>query len=177
MADKPTPSHAVPGARIGRFVGNALERLEDVATSALIVSIFALVFGQVIARYVLDAPPFWVEELARTAMVWLTFLAAALVTSKVLHLVMTMITDRLGRKASTVFTYVGEVVILVTSIMMVPAAWHLLTTLSGVASSTGLLPRGALFLAPLIGFSLMAIHAFINILWKSPQDTPGEVAL
>ncbi|QPZ38323.1 TRAP transporter small permease [Paramicrobacterium chengjingii] len=170
-------SRTLPGHRAGRLVADVLERIEELASGVLIVGIFGLVFGQVIFRYVLDSPPFWIEEIARTGMVWLTFIAAAMVTSKVLHLVMTMITDRLGQRASIVFTYFGELTILVTSVALVPAAWHLVSTLGGVSSSTGLLPRSALFLAPLIGFGLMALHSFINILWKKPHEAPGEVAL
>lgn len=170
-------SFSIPGRRAGRWVGNALEKLEDAASSILIVAIFGLVVTQVFARYLLESPPFWVEELARTGMVWLTFIAAAFVTSKGAHLVMTMITDQMGRRASIIFTYIGEFVILLCAIIMVPAAWHVISAVGGVASSTGMLPRSALFMAPLIGFGLMAVHSLINILWRTPSETPAEVAL
>lgn len=176
MTDDSTAT-ALPGGRIGRRIGELLESVEKAITSGLLVAVFVLVFGQVVARYALSSPPFWIEEIARMGMVWLTFLAAAYVTGKGLHLVMTMITDKLGKTASVVFTYIGEVIILITSLALIPASWHLVSTLSGVASSSGLVTRGVLFIAPLLGFGLMAVHSIINILWKKPVENTGEVAI
>ena len=46
------------------------------AVAAVLVMVFAAGW-QVLARYVLDAPPIWTEELARRAMVWAGMLGAS----------------------------------------------------------------------------------------------------
>lgn len=45
----------------------------------LIICWVCIIFGQVIARYIFRAPPFWTEELARYMFTWLCFLGAAYV--------------------------------------------------------------------------------------------------
>lgn len=161
--------------RAFRVLGRGLEHLEAFASSVLILAIFGLVIGQVISRYVLESPPFWIEEIARTGMVWLTFISAALVTSKRAHLTMNMLAERLGGRINRALKYAGEAMILVVSITMVPASWHLITTLGDVASSSGFLPRSVLFFAPCLGFGLMALHSLFNLF--SHEDARGEVTL
>lgn len=46
------------------------------AVAAVLVMVFSASW-QVIARYILDAPPIWTEELARRAMVWAGMLGAS----------------------------------------------------------------------------------------------------
>ena len=46
------------------------------AVAAVLVMVFSAAW-QVIARYILDAPPVWTEELARRAMVWAGMLGAS----------------------------------------------------------------------------------------------------
>lgn len=54
--------------------------LNGIALWGAVLAVLAMVFAagwQVLARYVLDAPPIWTEELARRAMVWAGMLGAS----------------------------------------------------------------------------------------------------
>ncbi|SDJ18027.1 TRAP transporter small permease [Lutimaribacter saemankumensis] len=54
--------------------------LNSIALWGAVLAVLAMVFAagwQVLARYVLDAPPIWTEELARRAMVWAGMLGAS----------------------------------------------------------------------------------------------------
>lgn len=54
--------------------------LYSIALWGAVLAVLAMAFSaswQVIARYVLDAPPVWTEELARRAMVWAGMLGAS----------------------------------------------------------------------------------------------------
>lgn len=67
-----------------RVLAIYLDRLSSVlnrialwgAVFAVLVMVFAATW-QVVARYILDAPPVWTEELARRAMVWAGMLGAS----------------------------------------------------------------------------------------------------
>lgn len=67
-----------------RGVARALDRLSSVlngiALAGAVLAVLAMVLAagwQVVARYVLDAPPVWTEETARRAMVWAGMLGAS----------------------------------------------------------------------------------------------------
>jgi TRAP-type C4-dicarboxylate transport system permease small subunit len=67
-----------------RGLARALDRLSSAVNSIalwgamLAVIVMVLAAGwQVVARYLLDAPPIWTEELARRAMVWAGMLGAS----------------------------------------------------------------------------------------------------
>ena len=54
--------------------------LNGIALWGAVLAVLVMVFAagwQVLARYVLDAPPIWTEELARRAMVWAGMLGAS----------------------------------------------------------------------------------------------------
>lgn len=67
-----------------RAAALALDRfsaaLNSIALWGAVLAVLAMVYAagwQVIARYLLDAPPVWTEELARRAMVWAGMLGAS----------------------------------------------------------------------------------------------------
>lgn len=56
------------------------ETLNKIALWGAVIAVLVMVFAaswQVFARYLLDAPPIWTEELARRAMVWAGMLGAS----------------------------------------------------------------------------------------------------
>jgi TRAP-type C4-dicarboxylate transport system permease small subunit len=67
-----------------RIMARTLDRLSVMLNAAAlwvaVLAVLVMVFAagwQVLARYVLDAPPIWTEELARRAMVWAGMLGAS----------------------------------------------------------------------------------------------------
>jgi TRAP-type transport system small permease protein len=65
----------------------------------IIVMCLAVALG-VVSRYVVGRPLLWTDEVARLALVWLTFIGAAqLFTYQGGHLSLTLLTDRLGPTA------------------------------------------------------------------------------
>ena len=68
--------------------------LENVV-GAILGVMAILVIYQVLARYVLDDPPSWTEELARYLQVWLVLLAAPICLYRGMHLAVNYLTPRL----------------------------------------------------------------------------------
>ncbi len=61
-------------------------RLLECVCAGLLASMVILLFIQVVGRYVLQHPPDWTEELARTVFVYATFVGAALAIARNAHL-------------------------------------------------------------------------------------------
>ncbi|MBK5926365.1 TRAP transporter small permease [Rhodobaculum claviforme] len=59
-------------------LSNGLDRLAGWAAMGFLVVLVVVVMIQVIARYVLNAPPAWTEEAARYAMIWAGLMGATL---------------------------------------------------------------------------------------------------
>lgn len=74
-----------------------LIRLEQVVAVALLAVVLTTMAAQVIARYVLHTPLSWSEEVARLAMVWLTFIAASFILARREHIAV----DLRGAASST----------------------------------------------------------------------------
>jgi TRAP-type C4-dicarboxylate transport system permease small subunit len=66
---------------------------------ALSMGIAAVVFLQVVFRYVLRQPLFWSEELPRYLLIWMSFLAAALAQKTEAHINITLCLTWLPRRS------------------------------------------------------------------------------
>lgn len=66
--------------RLARILDRFSHRLNQIALAGAVLAVLVMAFSalwQVIARYALDSPPVWTEELARRAMVWAGMLGAS----------------------------------------------------------------------------------------------------
>lgn len=66
--------------RLARTLDWLSSRLDSIALWGAVLAVLVMVFAagwQVVARYILAAPPIWTEELARRAMVWAGMLGAS----------------------------------------------------------------------------------------------------
>lgn len=64
----------------------ALSRAEDVFISALLITASAILFVNVVARYVFNSGSTWAEELVRYQIVWLVFVGASVAARKGIHI-------------------------------------------------------------------------------------------
>ena len=65
---------------LAKFIDQVSLSLNKIALRGAVLAVLVMVFAaawQVVARYILDAPPVWTEELARRAMVWAGMLGAS----------------------------------------------------------------------------------------------------
>ena len=90
-------------------IGRMLDAVASLAMAiaALLLVILIVIFGWLVfGRYVLNATPTWVEQLALLIVVWIAFLGAAVGVRRKTHLSVDFIRDALKprpRKALTVF--------------------------------------------------------------------------
>lgn len=78
-----------------RKLVDAVEQLLDKVMLCLFVVMVAAIVWQVFARYMLEQPTVWSEELARYLMVWVTMLGSAYVLGRGDHVAVTVFVDPL----------------------------------------------------------------------------------
>ena len=112
MATPPdTPAPAPPSAARGRL-HDWLKRANAAVLIAMMGAMVALVFGNVVARYVFNVSFIWAEELSQYLMVWVTFLGAAYAYGLNEHIGLDFVVDRIrSEKARTVIRLLGEICI------------------------------------------------------------------
>jgi len=90
----------------------AVERAVNGLCIGLMCVAFGITFFHVIGRYILRAPIFYSEELARFCFIWTTFLGASIVHRNDEHTAVTYFEGKLPFKARTVFYIIRSVIIL-----------------------------------------------------------------
>ena len=122
-------AHKPPGGGMAGF-----ERILLAANRGLIVGMMAamvaLVFANVVSRYVFNYSIIWAEELSQYLMVWITFLGAGLAMREGRHVSVQMLQDALpprlvrGARISVEFIILGFLAALVVlGVMFVRFAW------------------------------------------------------
>jgi len=84
----------VSGHLIIRWLDRA-ERLITAATAVIMIILSALICWQVFSRYVLNASPFWIEEMSVIALMWIGLLGAAGCVWTDSHMSLEMVVKRL----------------------------------------------------------------------------------
>jgi len=129
----------------------------------LSASIAAVVFLQVVFRYVLRQPLFWSEELPRYLLIWTTFLAAALAQKHEAHINITLFVTRLSRRLHDGLRILANLIILGFLGVLVYSG-SLVTSITAHHRSTALqIPMGIVYLALPVGSALMMLYLLLQI--------------
>ena len=121
---------------------NRVWRTLETAAALALGLMAALVIYQVGARYLLDRPPSWTEELARYLQVWLVLLAAPVCLRRGLHLGFDYLTPRLPPGARRLVR---------TAVASLTACFSLTLTAFGIR----LLAVAGLQTSPALGISMV----------------------
>lgn len=140
---------------------------------AMMVVMAALVFVNVVCRYILNYSIIWAEEVSQYLMVWVAFLAAGLALREGRHVAIEMLQDRLPSRARRMtrhlialllIVFMGILIIL--GLQFVRFAWDQETPVLNI-------PLGIPYMAVPIGALLLVIHLFF--LYRSYIDGSFEV--
>ncbi|NYZ16036.1 TRAP transporter small permease [Azospirillum sp. RWY-5-1] len=95
-----------------------LVRLADAVLALLLAAMVAMVFGNVVLRYVFNSGITVSEELSRFFFVWLTFIGAVVAMGDGSHLGMDSLVARLGRRGRMVCAAVSNALILLCCVLL-----------------------------------------------------------
>lgn len=140
-----------------------LARAES-ALSVLIVCVicFAVLF-QVLSRFVLKVPLSWTEELSRFALIWLTFIAAAVSLRDDGHFAVDVIAHRLPPRGRRLYAIALLATMLVYLVAMLWTGLQLLPIAHMQESPALDLDMGYVYLSIPVGAALMIVTIVLKI--------------
>jgi TRAP-type C4-dicarboxylate transport system permease small subunit len=124
---------------------------------AILAAMAAMVFANIVLRFVTDASILWVEEVSRYLMIWLTFLGGGLVLRYGGHVGIDTLQEALPRRAAAIRAVIAVllagffVFMVAIGVRYASLAWSQTTPVLGI-------PVGAVYLAIPIGFTLFIAH-------------------
>jgi len=93
------------------LVLKAIRHPLETAICGLLIAMTLVVFGQVIARYVFQAPLSWSEELARFLLMWLSMLSAAYGFKTKSHFALKFLVEKTPDKAQQLIAVLVHIVV------------------------------------------------------------------
>ncbi len=146
-----------PIARVVRFVTG----VELALGVACLLLIFGLVLLQAAQRYLpIDGWP-WTGELARFALVWLTFLVAGVLVTTDSHICIEMIDSVPSELVRRVVRVISCLIVAAIGVALCAEAWELAHS-QGILKSPALgMPMSWLYAVSLIGFVSVVVRALV----------------
>jgi TRAP-type transport system small permease protein len=145
----------------GRWM-NWLLRIERLAAAGLLVTILGTMAAQVVARYLFRSPISWSEEWARFALIWLAFLAAALVMAEGRHIAVDVVSARLGARGKLLLECASNAVVVGTCLLLLIGGSRFVWRVGLVDSPALGIPMSCWYGAASVGLGLMALHGVWN---------------
>ncbi|MFS8979750.1 TRAP transporter small permease [Cupriavidus necator] len=140
-------------------------RLAQGAMVAMMATMIALVFGNVVLRYVFNSGIAFSEEASRFVFMWLTLTGALLVMHDKAHLGMSTVVSRLGESGQRACRLLADAGALGCCLLLAHGAWQLVTIgMDDRAPVTGV-PLGVVYACLLVcsvGMAAMLLHG----LWR-----------
>ena len=90
----------------------------EIALVFLLVAMTLIVFTQVIARYIFEAPLSWSEELARFILIWLSMLSAAYAFKTRSHFALTILVNKLPEKYQKITSFCIHIIVAIFFLMI-----------------------------------------------------------
>jgi len=142
---------------------------EKAVALLLVMVILGVMAAQVIARYFFQHPLSWSEEVARLAMIWLTFIAASFVLAERQHVAVELpgFGMLLNRRQIAA-------VILVASLLMLLGGLPFVLSVYPVGSPSTGISKSYWYGAAIVGLGLMSLHAAAEIAGLQVRDHKAE---
>lgn len=152
-----------------------LVNVERGLAAAFLVATLGLVLAQVISRYVFNSPLTWTEELARFALVWLTFVSAGFVMARRMHVTVDLVAAKLNKRGAVIMDCFAMLVVLLVSGAMTVAGISFAQAAARLDAPASQLPMSVVYAAAVLGFGLIFLHGVLNtyVNLKHPDQVPG----
>ncbi|OIJ22299.1 TRAP transporter small permease protein [Anaerobacillus alkalidiazotrophicus] len=136
------------------------DHTEEVILGVFSVIMVAVIFLQVIMRYVFDNSLSWSEELARYCFIWLVYIGISYGVKKQRHIKVDVLLLLFKDKARLIFTIISNLLFLFFCLFVIKygsdIAFKLLEW--GQKSPANQIPMGLVYLAAPVGMGLTAIR-------------------
>ncbi|MEQ9407844.1 MAG: TRAP transporter small permease [Fuerstiella sp.] len=158
----------VPFARCERWMV-----LGEQSLAALFLFVIVSTMGaQVFARYFFGAPFSWSEEVARMALIWMTFMAAAFVMAEGRHITVDVLSPRLGVRGKLWLECLSHGIVAATCLLLLVGGSRFVWYVGKVGSPSLGIPMSWWYGAVGAGLLLMTIHSVVNLLQALATGQP-----
>ena len=149
---------------------------EKTLATLFLLLIVTTMATQVIARYLFGTPFQWSEEVARLALIWMTFISAAYVLAEGRHIAVDLISTRLGDRGKLWCETFGYAVVAGTCLLLLLGGAKFVWYVGKVESPALGVPKSWWYGAGMLGLLLMALHSLVNLLqvWITGKPLPRE---
>ncbi|WP_439573930.1 TRAP transporter small permease [Phreatobacter sp.] len=160
-----------------RAVCDATDRAAAVAAGACIAAIVVITVVAVWYRYVLGAPLSWTEQISRILFVWVTFLGAAVLYRRMIHIVIDMLVIMLPAPIQRLVYWTNQALILVFALMLLWFGGKLaLDTLGQTFGALEITPASFYLAAP-VSAALILLFWVEKLVDPSKRLPQGDVHL
>ncbi|MFV0438220.1 MAG: TRAP transporter small permease [Desulfopila sp.] len=109
---------------------NALARALKLAIGLIMTATVLILFAGVVMRYLFNSPLFWSEEVTVLGMIWMTFLAGALLIRDDKNVSITIFYDMCGQSGARWMKILADALVTIMLVVMVWQSWLLTGRLS-----------------------------------------------
>ncbi len=152
-----------------RIVTRHVERALRYCCAVMILVLVALVFVQVVFRFVFRTPFDWAEELARYVFTWVSVLGAVLAVDARAHFHVDIVPNLLDRRWRNRLDLVLRAIAFVFLMIVLVASVRLVQVMGTQSSPVLDLPLSYLALALPVGFSGMCLFLLVSKLFQEPD--------
>ncbi|MGB4739506.1 MAG: TRAP transporter small permease [Fuerstiella sp.] len=170
--NKATVSEPVVGnAFVNKLVRWMIAGEQAVAALFLFV-ILATMGAQVFARYFVGDPFSWSEEVARLALIWMTFIGAAFVMAEGRHITVDVVSERLSLRGRLLLECLSHVIVAATCLLLLIGGLRFVWYVGKVGSPSLGIPMSYWYGAVGFGLLLMAVHSILNLILALSTGRP-----
>ncbi len=162
---------------VDRYIGP----LTEIPAAVLVVVEVLVLFAGVVARYVLNKPLLWSDELAETLFLWLVMFGSVIALRRSEHMRMTAVVGRLPLHWQRWISTTALLVVCVVLLIMLPNAKDYMVAQYAILTPAMHIHDAYRVLGLVIGIVLMLIIAVVRIVeeadWRGLAGSLGVVAL
>lgn len=143
----------------------------------LLIALTAVVFSQVVARYVFEAPLSWSEEMARFLLMWLSMLSAAYAFKTKSHFALRILVKQLPAGPRRAVSLAVQLVVALFFAVLLYYAVVFLLGVSGHLAPAMQIPMEIPYASVVVGAALMLFEV-LRAAWRelSGQSLEGDEA-
>lgn len=145
---------------------------EKTMAGLFLMVIVSTMAAQVFARYIFGSPFPWSEEVARLALIWMTFISAAFVMAERRHIAVDMLSSRVGDGGKLLIECISYLVIAATCLVLLIGGAKFVWYVGKVGSPALGVPKSLWYGAGMAGLLLMAMHSLVNLLQVAMTGKP-----
>lgn len=147
-------------------IGEILEKISSIIVIILTAVMCVTILLQVAMRYFFNSPLVWSEELARYAMIWVTFLGTAIAQKRGTLVCVDMFVNMMSEKVKNILGIVCNIIELIFGGVLAYYSFIFAYGASSfVQTSTALhVPMWIVYTCVPLGFTMIFYHALVKLL-------------